>query len=177
MSSHEKLIERCAIRLWRYHSTSRYGHPPKRSWDDLALVEKLIYRRAAEVVMEEACSELSEISRGFDHVNHACESSSGTERRTFVSDRPTTTYVKLTAREYGVLQRLAEKPEGANVSFVSQVFLNRHPYLAKASARDCLKRLCIKGLCEAVTTRPLKYCISERGTATLEENLRIQLSD
>ncbi len=167
MSSYEKLLERCAIRLWHYHSTSRYGHPPKRAWDDLALVEKHRYLRAVEVILEEASAENHEavhVTRP-DAPTHVADHVNGLPDR-----KPST--IKLTDRQARVLQRLADVPDGAGVGYVSQVLFNGHPYLAKASARDCLKRLSIKGLCEIVSVRPLKYRISERGAQLLAEILQ-----
>ncbi|ASV84834.1 hypothetical protein CES85_5638 [Ochrobactrum quorumnocens] len=76
---------------------------------------------------------------------------------------------KLTARQSRILRRLAQKPDGADINYVSEALPNGHPYLAKASARDGLTRLSRKGLCELIASKPTIYRITERGLNALRE--------
>ncbi len=46
---HMALIESVAETLWQQQSRRRFGREPKRAWNDLALVEKQIFRKAAKV--------------------------------------------------------------------------------------------------------------------------------
>jgi len=51
------LIESVAETLWQQQSRRRFGREPKRAWNDLALVEKQIFRKAAKV----SCSTILKI--------------------------------------------------------------------------------------------------------------------
>lgn len=54
---HIGLIETVAETLWRQQNRRRFGREPKRTWEDLALVEKQIFRKAAKV----SCSTILKI--------------------------------------------------------------------------------------------------------------------
>ncbi|MCL7999505.1 hypothetical protein M8994_14750 [Brucella sp. 21LCYQ03] len=173
MTPPEKLIERCAVELWRHLSISLYGHVTKRAWAELALVEQLKYVRAVHVVLNEAGHDLDGTRDGVPKF-HALNGEAVPEK--FMKDdtvhfqeKVRSVQPKLTARQSRILRRLTQKPDGADINYVSETLPNGHPYLAKASARDGLTRLSRKGLCELIASKPTVYRITQRGLNALKE--------
>ncbi|MGN7715123.1 hypothetical protein [Agrobacterium radiobacter] len=173
MTSAEKLIERCAVELWRHHNINLYGHVTKRAWADLAVVEQLKYVRAVHVVLNEAGHDLDGTRDGVPKV-HTMNGEAVPEKfmnddTVRVQEKVGSVQSKLSARQSRILRRLAQKPDGAGINYVSEALPNGHPYLAKASARDGLTRLSRKGLCELVASKPTVYRITERGLNAIRE--------
>ncbi|MES4992446.1 hypothetical protein ACTJJ7_12405 [Phyllobacterium sp. 22229] len=172
MSSSEKLIERCTVELWRHHSKSRYGYETKRSWTELAVVEQLKYVRAVSVVLNEAERDPNGRRDGvptFDALDDGALTKNFMNDTVRLQETVGSGQPKLTARQSRILRRLEQKPDGADLNYVSKTLPNGHPYLVKASARDGLARLSPKGLCELTASKPTVYRITERGLNALRE--------